>query len=126
VMVKRVTRVGVIVGSARKVGGRHRSIRSEMRNCSKGGCGMTAITVLVEADRLVRVGEIGLQHGTQHVALDLFGQVSVHGAEGVVGIPAVAHLHQHVHDAGSRRDIMARVLGEDVGEQGGAAARQAG
>ena len=41
VMVKRVTRVGVIDGSARKVGGRHRSIRSEMRNCSKGGCGMT-------------------------------------------------------------------------------------
>jgi hypothetical protein len=37
VMVKRVARVGVIVGSARKIGGRHRSIRSEMRNCSKWG-----------------------------------------------------------------------------------------
>jgi len=47
-MVKRVTRVGVIDGSARKVGGRHRSIRSEMRNCSKGGCGMT-VTTLAEA-----------------------------------------------------------------------------
>jgi len=43
-MVKRVTRVGVIDGSARKVGGRHRSIRSEMRNCSKGGCGMTVVS----------------------------------------------------------------------------------
>jgi len=53
VMVKRVTRVGVIVGSARKVGGRHRSIRSEMRNCSKGGCGMTAdeLETLLNAKR---------------------------------------------------------------------------
>jgi hypothetical protein len=45
-MVERVTRVGVGVGvgCAKIIWGRHRSIRLEIRNFNKGGCGMTVLT----------------------------------------------------------------------------------
>src|SRR5207249_7471747 len=80
--------------------------------------------VLVDANRTLHMREISVQHRPKYIALDLLAEAAPHCLEFPRTIPRIAHLHQHVDDAGRRCDMYPGMLGEDIGEQRRAASWQ--
>jgi hypothetical protein len=76
------------------------------------------IAVLVDANWLRCVREIRFQHRSQYGHFDLLIQFAVRGLKGIIAIPVVTNLNQHVDNPGGRSDINLGMLREDICKKG--------